>query len=382
MFSDIGITPSIIQNKRGDDPNFLNTAWTMQVIRGLVLWLITLLGAYPYSIVYDEPLLLWMLPVAGLAAIISGFNSTSLATANRDLKLKKVTLTELISQITSLTVMICWVYIYPTVWALVFGNLVNSLVKLTLSQYWIADTKNKFHWERKAASSLIRFGRWIFLTTALTFFAAQIDRIILGYLIGTASLGIYSIAAMFKETAFKATQMLGSKVLFPSYSKLVRANDPQRFLKALKKSRLLMISATWVATVLLLIFGSRIIETLYDDRYKDAVWMIQLLPLGTLVGILSSTYHNAYLAKGKSSYISILLFYQIVVQTTLITIGYYIYGIQGVIIALSSIGWFLYPANLIASIKLKLWQPVIDIPVIILATIFTVLYVQNTSILS
>ena len=33
MFSDIGIIPSIIQNKRGDDPRFLNTAWTIQVIR-------------------------------------------------------------------------------------------------------------------------------------------------------------------------------------------------------------------------------------------------------------------------------------------------------------------------------------------------------------
>jgi hypothetical protein len=27
LFSDIGIAPSIIQNKRGEDPTFLNTAW-------------------------------------------------------------------------------------------------------------------------------------------------------------------------------------------------------------------------------------------------------------------------------------------------------------------------------------------------------------------
>ena len=38
MFSDIGINLSIIQNKRGDDPKFLNTAWTLQVFRGLILW--------------------------------------------------------------------------------------------------------------------------------------------------------------------------------------------------------------------------------------------------------------------------------------------------------------------------------------------------------
>src|SRR5204863_421086 len=37
MFSDVGIGPSIIQNRRGDDPAFLNTAWTIQVMRGMAL---------------------------------------------------------------------------------------------------------------------------------------------------------------------------------------------------------------------------------------------------------------------------------------------------------------------------------------------------------
>ena len=35
MFSDIGVGPNIIRSPRGDDPDFLNTAWTLQVGRGL-----------------------------------------------------------------------------------------------------------------------------------------------------------------------------------------------------------------------------------------------------------------------------------------------------------------------------------------------------------
>ena len=38
MFADVGIGTSIVQSKRGDDRDFLNTAWTVQVLRGLVLW--------------------------------------------------------------------------------------------------------------------------------------------------------------------------------------------------------------------------------------------------------------------------------------------------------------------------------------------------------
>ena len=35
LFSDIGVGTSIIRSKRGNDPDFLNSAWTMQVIRGV-----------------------------------------------------------------------------------------------------------------------------------------------------------------------------------------------------------------------------------------------------------------------------------------------------------------------------------------------------------
>lgn len=38
-FSDIGLQQNVIQSSRGDEPAFLNTAWTMQVIRGVELTL-------------------------------------------------------------------------------------------------------------------------------------------------------------------------------------------------------------------------------------------------------------------------------------------------------------------------------------------------------
>ena len=38
-FSDVGITPAILKDKRGHDPVFLNTAWTIQIGRGVILCL-------------------------------------------------------------------------------------------------------------------------------------------------------------------------------------------------------------------------------------------------------------------------------------------------------------------------------------------------------
>src|SRR5438067_8759309 len=52
MFTDIGIGPSIVRSRHGDDPNFLNTAWTLQIARALGLWLSSGLIAYPVALFY------------------------------------------------------------------------------------------------------------------------------------------------------------------------------------------------------------------------------------------------------------------------------------------------------------------------------------------
>ena len=381
MFSDIGIIPSIIQNKRGDDPAFLNTAWTIQVIRGVLIWIVACIGAYPYSLIYNEPLLMYMIPVAGFSAVIAGFNSTSLALANRKLNLGKITLLELITQLISIAVMIGWVLVHPTVWGLVAGGLVSALIKMFLSHFWIEGIKNRLYWDKECALSLFRFGRWILGSTMLTFFAGQIDRLLMGAFMGTAALGVYSIAIMFKETASSAIQRLGSKVLFPSYSEIVRTNDHSRLYRTLKKTRLVIIASSWSVSIILIVLGSAMIDFLYDERYGNAVWMIQILPLSSLVGVLSLSYQNVLLAKGKSGFITAILAVQIIIQASAIMIGYYTNGIVGIIVGLTFVGWLMYPVNMIAVRKISLWQPEVDFPVILAAIAFVISYAYIMDVL-
>ena len=92
MLSDIGVGPSIVQNKRGGDQEFLATAWTMQIIRGFFLFLIMCGLSYPVSRMYGEPVLFPILIWIGLAAAIKGFQSIGLATASRKMALGRVTI--------------------------------------------------------------------------------------------------------------------------------------------------------------------------------------------------------------------------------------------------------------------------------------------------
>src|SRR5258708_4046144 len=98
MFSDIGIGPSLIQSRRGEDPAFINTAWTIQVVRGFILWIVSVIGAQPFAAWYGNPQLATLIPVAALAAVISSFNSTRIFTSSRRIALARITLIDFASQ--------------------------------------------------------------------------------------------------------------------------------------------------------------------------------------------------------------------------------------------------------------------------------------------
>ena len=41
MFSDLGLRQFIVQSSRGNDPSYLNTAWAIQILRGALLWVVS-----------------------------------------------------------------------------------------------------------------------------------------------------------------------------------------------------------------------------------------------------------------------------------------------------------------------------------------------------
>ena len=154
LLSDMGLRQNIIQSKRGNDPVFLNTAWTMQIFRGFVLFGVSLLVAgfawyaqvinlSPAGSTYAAPELPLVLAVTGFSAVINGFQSTKLALAFRSFQQNKVVLTELAAQIVGLLVMLGIGYFTGSIWSLVKAtmSLVPSPTKAAVVRavIWSAD---------------------------------------------------------------------------------------------------------------------------------------------------------------------------------------------------------------------------------------------------
>ncbi|QYO62532.1 oligosaccharide flippase family protein [Leptolyngbya sp. 7M] len=341
LFSDVGLGVSVIQSKRGDEPVFLNTAWTIQVIRGGAIWLGCLLLAYPVAQAYNEPRLLWLIPVLGLNTVISGFNSSSLFTLNRHLAIKQLAIYELTGQVIASVVMITWAWFSPTVWALAVGGLAASIFQIIWSYRLNHWKLNTFTWNRVIVKEILTFGVWIFLSTAMTFLAEQADRLILGKLLTLELLGIYGIALTFADIPRAVTMAVSGKVIMPAVAKIA---DLPRFeirAKLLKARRWVLIGLA-ASVAGLAAFGDLIIKTLYDQRYVQAAWMLPILAIGIWPRLLCNTNEPALFAIGKPQYTAAANLSRFLCTAVGIFIGYALFGLPGAVVGVALNDLFYY----------------------------------------
>ena len=360
MFSDVGIGPSIIQNKRGDDYKFLNTAWTIQVGRGVCIWIVTCLIAGPFARLYDQPMLAELLPVAGLSAVISGFNSTKIFTANRHLNLGRLTGFDLISQLISVTTVILLAWWLRSVWALVIGNLIGVFAKTLLSQMFLPGKSNRFHWDPTAASALFKFGKWIFVSTLFTFLGRQGDRLVFGALFPIGWLGIYSLATMLMMMVAGVLNKLIRRVAFAAYSKLnyLPAREFRDRL-AVSRRRIIIGWAIICATFIILI--DPIVRLLWDPRYEDAGWMATILGLSLWPFGLMPLNSIALTSRGEPRFHA---FSQIAATISIVTIVPLAFKIGGEIAAVFAVSvgyWAAYIMVFVAAARHKVIDPWTDI---------------------
>jgi O-antigen/teichoic acid export membrane protein len=334
LFSDIGITPSIMQNKRGDDPVFLNTAWTIQIIRGVGLWVGCLLITFPVAQFYEEPRLQWLLPIVGLNSIVTGFNSTNIAVCHRRMEVGKIIRLELGIQIIALTVMIIWAWFNPSIWALVVGSLVSAIAELLWSHRLNAQFSNRFAWNQEVIKEISSFGRWIFVSTTITFLASQIDRLILGKLFSLEMLSFYIIAFTFADIPRQIVGKISFQVLYPVIIKHVSL--PRQILrdKIIAQRWSILLGQAIILTIIVS-FGDFLITTMYDERYFQAAWILPILALGLWPLMLSITSDKALFAIGKPYYVAWGNLLKFIYMAIALPLGLNFHGVLGAVVVIA-----------------------------------------------
>lgn len=332
MFSDMGIGPAISQHPKGDEPAFLDTAFTLDVVRGVVLWLLTCALAWPAAQLYDAPELVELLPAAGLTLLIAGFNPTRIDTANRHLLLGRVTLLDLAAQVIGILSMIVLALVMQSVWALVLGAIIGSMAKLVVMQVWLPGRPNRFHWEPEAGRDLIHFGKWIFLSTACGFLLSQGDKAIFGAYLTKGELGIYNIGWFLASFPVLLAGAVTGRILIPLYRDHPPALSADNARK-MRRLRYALSGGTLVLLAILGVVGLPLVGLLYDARYQAAGGVVVMMAMVQMPAVIGMTYDQSALAAGDSRSYFMLIALKAGVQTLAFLIGIEMAGLGGALAA-------------------------------------------------
>lgn len=359
-FSDIGIQTSIVQSKRGDDPDFLNTAWTLQILRGFGLWLGACALAWPAAKIYDQPELLLLLPVTALSIVGQGFRPTRAAQASRSLNIGRLTLIQVAVQFVTLLLTALLAWWWHSVWALAISQVISTSIGNMLTRILIPGHPNWLRWERDSVHEIIGFGRFIFLSTMATFLISMSDRAILGAYVDVVLFGIYSVALNFGGLPNLIVQAIGGKVLFPLYRiKSPRENAETRR-KIFKASR--MVSAFGVTVAVIIAFtGDWLVGQLYDSRYALAGPMLILFAVASIPGNVLIGTQSVLLSHGDSRRQFYLAGVSAAVQTVLLFTTIHLFGVAGAILSPGLTFLLVYPLRARFIARYHSWDPVNDI---------------------
>jgi O-antigen/teichoic acid export membrane protein len=343
LCTEMGLKQNIIRHARGAEPEYFNTAWTMQIFRGFLIWLLVASvgcwlkwsgditnedGVYAYP---QLPLILW---IAGANPVISGFGSSKAWLAQRDLQLTRLTLIDMFSQVVGIAAMIAWAYYERSIWGLVYGNMLGNFLTVSCSHLLLKGQGNKFYFDPSIALEFFHFGKWLFASSLITFFALHGDRMILGKFLTAEVLSIYTVAYFLMDTVNSILGKISDGVLFPLLSSTWRDN-PKALKASYYKIRLLQDSLVLLVAGFLYSVAPLVIDILYDERYKDAGWILRVLSI-SLIGSNYALGSRLLTIIGKPFVRTVIVAARGAILWVTVPLAFNSYGLHGAVYAIAA----------------------------------------------
>jgi O-antigen/teichoic acid export membrane protein len=218
-FSRLGFDQALIQRREADIDPYLDTTFTLQILRGALIAGITVVGAPLVADFFAEPRATAILRAVALVMLIQALYNPGTVYFEKELSFHKEFLMSFSGASSRFVVSIGYALVSPTVWALVVGAIAGNLVQLGVS-YAVHDYRPWPRFDRDRAAELIGYGKWIFGSSVVSFFYSDGDDIFVGRVLGSASLGLYQVAYRLSNAPATEIAHTISRVSMPAYSKI------------------------------------------------------------------------------------------------------------------------------------------------------------------
>ncbi len=313
-FSDTGLDMALVQMK-DDIKEYLNTVWSISIIRGLILYAILFIAAPYVAIFFKSPESTTIIRVVGIAILIRSFTNIGIIYFHKELEFKKHFICRFSATVVNFSVAVFAAFTLRSVWALVFGQLAECITGVVAS-YLLHHYKPRFNLDLNKAKELFGFGKWVFGSSVLIFLFTQGDDFFVGKLLGVTALGFYQMAYRISSMPTTEITRVISKVTYPAYSK-IQDNLPRlrdAYLKTLKLTAFL----SFPIAGLIISLAPHLTLVILGEKWMPMVPCMQVLALYGLIISAATTADPVFNSIGKPGINTKNQFLQVILLMALI----------------------------------------------------------------
>ncbi len=300
IVTETGINVFLIQEgKKLED--YVDTAWSVSILRGLLICLVVLVASWPISQFFSSPDALILVQLAAAIPLIRGLINPSIIRLQKDLTFDREFYLRTAILLVDAVVSISISFIYRTPAGLVWGMIAGAILEVILSHLLISP-RPQWNLDFSKVNQILNRGRWMTAAGVFNYFFHNGDNIVVGRILSTAKLGVYQLAYSISILPITEIADTFGRVMFPVYSRV--ASDRARLFRAFTRVTAGITLLVTPFCLLLIFFPENLISFFLGDKWLEAATVLPILALFGGIRAITGSTSSLFLAVKKQEYVT------------------------------------------------------------------------------
>jgi len=224
--TETGINTTIVQSKNSLS-YYVNTAWVIAIIRGLVISILMILSGFGMQQFFHEERLLMLFAVASFIPLIKGFINPAIVSLYKNLQFIHDSVYHLSLTAVEALAAIILAFLFHSVFVLVFSMMISGIFEVCISFIFFT-IRPQFVFIRSRAREIFLNARGLNINSILSYLVENTDNLLVGKVLGTTELGLYSNGY---SLTHKFTLEFAKSVQYGTFPIYVKISEERRRLR-------------------------------------------------------------------------------------------------------------------------------------------------------
>jgi len=292
LLAAFGFDIALIQRQDATEEHY-NTAWTCNVVLGMLISGLMLVAASAIASFYKQPQLFWVVCAFALGPLITGCENIGVVAFRKDMQFRREFAFQLSRKVIGFLVVVPLAYFLRSYWALVAGILTSKLSG-TIISYLAHPFRPRLSLVKVRA--LLNFSKWLLLNNIVGFLKERSSDFFIGRLLGAAPLGVYNVSY---EIAIMPTTELSAPInraLLPGFARI--AHDPEAMRAAYGGAIGILALIAVPAAVGIYAVAPFFVPTLLGPKWLAAIPLMEILAFNGALLLFHSSICTVLIANG------------------------------------------------------------------------------------